>query len=603
MEKNTIWAIVLSVLVVILSFIFIPNFLGLKNTQTQETIVQTEEQTNTENSQNTVNNQTIIENQTENEQTEEELALEQTRVEEKIIVNTKKAQIVLTNKGADIINYTLDPETHKDYKTGKGIELSDNISDINRTCSLSFGEASNSIVNDLFDVKKIDDYTYLFTRNIIYGGKKFTLGKKYTFTDDEYMFKLDILIHEDSAQGLNYNGVAYTLRTSPQIGPYFNKKQNKYENRQFVAFNGKKAKKQILTDGVFKYYEKDIIWGGIAGKYFIELVIPTDSSILNKVAYSTKIEKDDYANAQAMFERKSFAASDVQDTYYLYFGPRNEKDIQIYNVKEKNKWNLNGLRLTESLQSSGWLSWLETILKFCLEKLHIVFKNWGVCIILLTIILKLLLFPLSKKQSLGSLKMQALQPQVQAIQKKYAGDQQKMQAEMSKLYKEANYNPASGCLPLIFQFLILFAMYNLFNNYFEFRGASFIKGWIPDLSTGDSVFSFEKNIPIISGLLGNQIRLLPVIYVATQLLSGKITQNSGMSNGTNQKQMKFMTYGLPLIFFFVFYNAPAGLLLYWLTSNVLQIGQQLVINKIMKDKRANPEVVKVIPKKNGKKRK
>ena len=222
----------------------------------------------------------------------------------------------------------------------------------------------------------------------------------------------------------------------------------------------------------------------------------------------------------------------------------------------------------------------------------------------MTILLKLVMFPLSKKQSMGTLKMQELQPKMQAIQAKYKDDQQKMQMETQKLYQQAGYNPASGCLPMLFQFLILFAMYDLFNNYFEFRGAMFIPGWIPDLSTGDSVYTITKfSIP----LLGNQIRILPVIYVASQLLFGKITQNGGMTaaNGQNAATMKFMTYGMPIMFFFLFYNAPAGLILYWTISNFFQMGQQIIINKMMADKKAemagNKPQQKVVPPKSKRK--
>ena len=302
---------------------------------------------------------------------------------------------------------------------------------------------------------------------------------------------------------------------------------------------------------------------------------------MNASYYSSKVEINDYANAQAIVERRAFAESDVQDTYYFYFGPRNEKDLKVYNVAENNAWGFGGKRLTDSLQSSGWLSWLEIILKWCLEMIHKVVKNWGVAIIVMTILLKILLFPLSKKQSLGTLKMQQLQPKMKELQEKYKDNQQKLQAETAKLYQEAGYNPASGCLPMIFQFLLIFAMYNLFNNYFEFRGASFIKGWIPDLSAGDSVYTFKFNIPF----LGNQLRILPIIYVASQLLFGKITNNAAAA-GQSAGMMKFMTYGMPLMFFFLFYNAPSGLLLYWTVSNIFQMGQQIVINKIMAEKKA-----------------
>lgn len=502
--------------------------------------------------------------------------------EETFTVLTDKVEVILTNRGGDIISYKL--LEHLDKDTGTGVQISDNVSEFNRTCALALGVAENSIVDELFEVEKIDDYTYFFKRNFNYNGKKFSLGKRYTFMPGEYVFKLDIFIHTDDKNGLDFDGASYTLRTSPQIGPHFNPKQNRYENRQYLAFNGSKTKKVILGSGQFKRYDKDFIWSGIAGKYFLELVIPSAADTISAGFYSSRLEVNDYANAQAMVERRAFTGSDIQDSYFMYFGPRNEKELKRYNVSEKNGWKISGYRLNQALQTYDWLKWLETILKFIMEMLYKVVHNWGVAIIIMTILLKIAMFPLSKKQSLGTLKMQELQPKMQAIQAKYKDEPQKMQMETQKLYQQAGYNPASGCLPMLFQFLILFAMYDLFNNYFEFRGAMFIPKWIPDLSSGDTVYTLGFNIP----LLGNQIRILPVVYLASQLLFGKITQNGGMTagNGQNGSSMKFMTYGMPIIFFFLFYNAPAGLILYWTISNFFQMGQQILINKMMAEKKA-----------------
>lgn len=517
----------------------------------------------------------------------DEVATEQIETVSKITeatftVLTDKAEVILTNRGGDIISYKL--LEHLDKDTGTGVQISDNVSEFNRTCALALGVAENSIVDELFEVEKIDNYTYFFKRNFNYNGKKFSLGKRYTFMPGEYVFKLDIFIHTDDKNGLDFDGASYTLRTSPQIGPHFNPKQNRYENRQYLAFNGSKTKKVILGSGQFKRYDKDFIWSGIAGKYFLELVIPSAADTISAGFYSSRLEVNDYANAQAMVERRAFTGSDIQDSYFMYFGPRNEKELKRYNVSEKNGWKISGYRLNQALQTYDWLKWLETILKFIMEMLYKVVHNWGVAIIIMTILLKIAMFPLSKKQSLGTLKMQELQPKMQAIQAKYKDEPQKMQMETQKLYQQAGYNPASGCLPMLFQFLILFAMYDLFNNYFEFRGAMFIPKWIPDLSSGDTVYTLGFNIP----LLGNQIRILPVVYLASQLLFGKITQNGGMTagNGQNGSSMKFMTYGMPIIFFFLFYNAPAGLILYWTISNFFQMGQQILINKMMAEKKA-----------------
>ena len=617
MDKNTVWAIVLSTLVIVGSYFLLPKVFG---TKTVDTTAQAQVEVTAENTgENGQTNQAEVladtmfdeESQALIAQAEETDEEEAPVFEEKITINTGVAEVVFTTKGGDIISYKL--LGHNDKETNDFVQLSDNISETNRTCALAIGGAENQIINEIFNYEKIDAYTILFKKNLVIkdaGGNvhSYAIGKKYSFKPNEYMFKLDVMIHGKDAAGLNINGTSYTLRTSPQIGPRFNQKQNRYENRQFIAYNGKKAKKVMLSNNLVKKYDKDLIWGGIAGKYFMELVIPTDSFILASPTYSARVEKDDYANAQAFFERKGYSGTDISDSYYMYFGPRDEKHLKIYNSPDKNVWNFGGNadnKLTMALQSSGLFSWLEAILKWCLEMLHRVISNWGICIIVLTIILKILLFPISKKQSMSSIKMQELQPKLQAIQKKYANDTQKMQLETSKLYQEAGYNPAAGCLPMLFQFLIIIAMFNLFNNYFEFRGASFIPKWIPDLTEGDSVYTFKFNIPF----LGNQLRLLPIIYVGTQILSSWINQKANPAGGQNEKMMKFMMYGMPFMFFFIFYSAPAGLLLYWLTSNILQVFQQLIINKMMAKKReeagiAQPErVQKTLPPKAKKNKK
>ena len=585
MDKNTIWAIVLSTLVIIASYLLLPRFfpgLNMMGSGRQNVQNQTEQTESTEPQE--LDFSAMEENAAvfadADEAADETDADQPALVEEKYTIRTDKIEVVFTNKGGDIISYKL--LDHKDMDTNDFVQISDNINSKNRTCAIAFGGSDAKIVDEIFNTET-DGKSITFTKTMNVSGKKTTLRKVYTFMDGEYVFKLDILVHTADSNGLDFGGTAYTIRTSPQIGPHYDPKKNRYERREFIAYNGQKYKKIMLSNGQFKEYDKDFIWSGIAGKYFVELMIPSSPEKIRTAYYSSNVEVNNYANAQAFNERSAFTGSDISDTYYMYFGPRNDKDLKRYNVAENNGWNLGGKKITQALQTSGWLNWLEKILKFVLELLNKLIHNWGVSIIIMTIILKVIMFPISKKQSLSSLKMQELQPKMKALQDKYKNDQQKLQQETSKLYQQAGYNPASGCLPMLFQFLVLFAMYNLFNNYFEFRGAMFIPGWIPDLSTGDVVKTFNFNIPLI----GNQLRLLPVIYVATQLLSGKITQyGQTTAPGQSQATMKFMMYGMPLMFFFMFYNAPAGLLLYWLTSNVLQIFQQLIINKMMNEKRA-----------------
>lgn len=573
MNKNTIMAIVLSTIVVVGSIILQSRFMP-------KTPV---------NPENSVSENVVSDSAKENELENEEIkslgikSVDEVKEETKITVKTSKTEVVLTNKGGDIVSYKL--TDHIDVDTKDGVQMVDNVSDFNRACAVALdGKYNAKIVNDLFSFSQPDEKTYLFTKNFVVtdeDGKNhaFTFGKRYTFEDD-YMFKLEILFHsEDETE------FSYTLRTAPQIGPHFNPKLNRYENRQFISFNGNKAKRQIIgSKPEMKMYSKDYLWNGIGGKYFEELLIPENASSMDYSYYSNIVEVNDYANAQVISVRKPVKSTDVKDTYYMYFGPRNEKDLKIYNSSEKNVWNLTGLRLTESLNSNGWLGWLETILKWIMEVINKVVHNWGVSIIIMTILIKLAMFPMTRNQSMSTLKMQEIQPKVQAVQTKYKDNPQRMQQEMAKVYQEVGYNPMSGCLPMLVQFLILWSMYNLFNNYFEFRGSSFIPHWIEDLSSGDSLYVFKFNIPFF----GNHLRILPFIYLASQLLFGKITNMGGTAGaaGPSQAQMKMMMYGMPILFFVLFYNAPSGLLLYWTVSNIFQMVQQVIINKAMKSKKA-----------------
>ncbi len=588
MDKNTIWAIVLSSLVLFASF-FIQSKFFSKPQPAENTEVQSQTLQNTANTPSAVNavqeSDSVrlsaadsAEEPAEDEDADTEEALE----EREYVIETKTIKVRFTNRGGDIIGYEL--KDHSDG--GTPVQMAENISPTNRAFALAFGGAANAIVNDLFNAKIIDDRTIGFYKKFSVtdstGGRdSFTLVKQYTFDPEEYVFKLDITIDgAKNMSGLAFGNAAYTLRSSPQIGPYYNPKVDRYERRTFIFYTKEKVKKLNLSNGQVKVYDKGFSWAGIAGKYFVQQVVPLASSAIQSASYSTKNEVDNFQDAQLLLVRAPVSGSFAQDSYYVYMGPKVEKNLGIYNNAAENNWKLSNLKLDEAL-GSGWLSWLETFLKFLMEFFYKLIPNWGVSIILMTILLKVAMFPLTKKSSVSTLKMQELQPRIKEIQDKYKNNPEKMNAEMGKFYKEAGYNPLSGCLPLLIQFPLIFAMFNLFNNYFEFRGAMFIPGWIPDLSVGDSIYIFPPTIPLIGG---SALRLLPIIYVASQLLFTKITQTAS-ANAAGGNSMKLMMYGMPLFFFFMFYNAPAGLLLYWTVSNFLQLIQQMFINKMMHAKR------------------
>ena len=610
MDKNTIWALVLSGIVLFASIFIETNYILPKEQAKAEAQAATQQKTEQAAPETKADESSIVA-QPEISTSDATTKAEPVIPEATYTITTNKIKAVFTNKGGDIISYQL--LEHKDKQTGSGVEMVNNVTNTNRAFALSFGDASSAVLNETFNVKQIDDYTIGFYRDYIrkdeLGNEQtITLGKLYSFKPDDYAFKLTVTIDTGAeGKGLNINGTSYTLRSSPQIGPHFDTKKDRSDVRQYISYNGSKKTRKNFSD---KTYDKAYTWVGVAGKYFCELinpVVPTDMKL--DVTCSTK-SNTGYVDSQVLVTRTAFTQSKVDDTYYVYVGPRSEKELIKYNNKDKNAWGLFNAKYNEALQTSAFLSLIEVALKWSMEMINKLVHNWGVSIIILTIILKIILFPLSKKSAIGTLKMQQLQPQMTAIQEKYKDNQQKLSEETTKLYKESGYNPMSGCLPMILQMIILFALYNVFNNYFEFRGASFIPGWIDDLSVGDSIWSWEKQIPLITAFTQNNLRLLPIIYTVSQLFNGKITQygGAGATNAQSKMQMNLMMYGMPILFFFLFYNVSSGLLLYWTVSNFIQMGQQLVINKIMEKKRiemnmAQPEVNKNVLKFKGGKKK
>jgi YidC/Oxa1 family membrane protein insertase len=172
--------------------------------------------------------------------------------------------------------------------------------------------------------------------------------------------------------------------------------------------------------------------------------------------------------------------------------------------------------------------------------------------------------------------MQALNPKITAIREKYKDNSQRMNQEIAALYKKEKVNPLGGCLPILLQMPIFISFYGVLTKHFALRGQPFV-WWINDLSEPDSVLSFgDFTVPLLGW---NDLRLLPILFVGTQILSSKFMQSPQSTGSSN---MKLMSTLMPVFFFFILYNAPSGLLLYWIMTNVLTAGQQYVVNKYRK---------------------
>jgi YidC/Oxa1 family membrane protein insertase len=203
-----------------------------------------------------------------------------------------------------------------------------------------------------------------------------------------------------------------------------------------------------------------------------------------------------------------------------------------------------------------------------MKSLAKVIPNYGIVIIIFAILIKLLLYPLTHKSFENSMKMQKVQPYLSEIQKKYKSDPMKMQQEMSKVKKEHGVSTLGGCLPMLIQMPIFFALYPTLRYSIALRGASFF-GWLQDLSNPDPYYI----LPIIMGIF---------MFLQQRMMTSVQSQNTGNMDEKQEAMMqsqKMMAYILPVMMFFFFRNLPSGLVLYWTVFNILSIIQQHFINK------------------------
>ena len=237
--------------------------------------------------------------------------------------------------------------------------------------------------------------------------------------------------------------------------------------------------------------------------------------------------------------------------------------------KSMNLLNSLGHDLGKALN----FGFFNVIAKPCLwfmNKIHSVIPNYGIAIILLTVFTKVLLWPLGSKSYKSMSEMKRLQPLMTEIREKHKNDKQKMNQELMALYKTYKVNPMGGCLPMVLQIPVFFALYRMLYQAIELRHAPFFL-WINDLSAPDRLFNFGFSIPFMEPPYG--IPVLTIIMGATMLLQQKMSPPPG--DPTQAKMMMLM----PVVFTFIFINFSSGLVLYWLVNNILSISQQYYVQK------------------------
>lgn len=268
--------------------------------------------------------------------------------------------------------------------------------------------------------------------------------------------------------------------------------------------------------------------------------------------------------------------------FRFYAGPLDKNILAKVDETYTNPVTGYNPKYTETQSFHGWFAFISEpfakFLYFIMNMFHTLTGSWGLSIILLTVVLRIMMYPLNAWSIKSTLKLQEISPKLQKLQEKHKKDPKKGQMEMMAFYKEHKVNPFGGCLPLIIQMPFLFGMFDLLKSAFPLRGATFIPGWIDNLTAPDVIFSWSYPIPFI----GTSFHLLPILLGVVMFFQQKMAAAQNKKKGPltdQQKQQQKMGMMMTIVFTFLFYKFPSGLNIYWLSSMALQILQQWYMSK------------------------
>jgi len=374
-----------------------------------------------------------------------------------------------------------------------------------------------------------------------------SLKKEFAFAPDSYLVSVKITVENIGAEALENHD--FLITCGPDVG--INEGIRTYTKFEPVVFLNNQLKREKFGRGsqnpIVEYGQ--IGWVALQNKYFAKILIP------NETVKSAYIQKNEYGEHKIGLKVAISALEPAQKSEFsfdMYLGPK--KLEHLYQVgRETSKIVDYGL--------FGNLFHIVHILKF----FHRLTNNYGVAIILLTILINLVLLPLSLKSFASMKEMRKLQSEMERIRKEFKSDPQKMNREVIELYRRHKVNPAGGCLPMLLQLPIFIGLFMTLRSVIELRGAPFIL-WIKDLSLPDAL-PLPFGIPYI----GPTVNILPILMTAVTFLQQKVSGSAG----ANQSMM----FVFPIIMLFIFYNFPSGLVLYFVCGSLINILAQTWINR------------------------
>ena len=490
----------------------------------------------------------------------------QDSIERFINITSKKIRVRLSNKGGGSLkSYELLKYNRFDSLKVDMIDQS-----INNDVQISFQNPNGEFIEinnykfqtdqNLADIyiKEGEAYKIRYTLEI----DNEVLEKTLVFYDDQYHFDVIIKFSNPSKMILNRKYEFGWQNGLPPTEPNFS---DDYNYSQAYVYMGeeldgyqlsKPGKKELVT------YSGSADWLAVRTKYFITSLMHKNADVSEGIYFSGEgIQKEDYVQRLYNFGYNVQYQNNYNgDTLRVYIGPLDISELSKYHNE-----------LDQLVMNNGWYEhmfrFISLIILKMLQFFHSFIPNYGIVIIIFSILVKVILYPLTKKSYSSMKDMQKIQPLMAEIREKYKDEPQRMNSEMMKLYKEHGVNPVGGCLPMILQMPLLIALFIVFRSTIQLRGAMFIPGWITDLSQPDTLFMLPFSLP----MYGDQFNLLPILMALTMIFQSKMTMQD--------PKQKMMVYVMPIFMLVIFNRFPSGLNLYYTLFNLLTIIQQKYISK------------------------
>jgi len=479
-----------------------------------------------------------------------------------IKVETPLFQMILSEKGAAVTSAVL-----KDYREsiGKDSPLKELIHKEAKqgTVLLSLSGADSQgleqvVYNSDFTGSELDVNTQAgqirFQHRTPSG---LVLEKVYRFEPESYLVGLSVTVYNGGSQPYKGNLAIELQNTLAKgSGRYTFEGPSGLVGNKLEQVNIKKIKEQNSFSG-------QIGWVAIEDRYFMTSIIPAADT----TGQMRLFEGENTIKNQVVIDTGEILASqNKRFDFRIFMGPKSVSLLKTYDC---------------NLDRAVNFGWFDFLAKPCLWFMNFIYKfipNYGIAIILLTILSRGIFWPLAKKSYKSMGEMRRLQPLMQEIREKYKDDKSKINQETMALYRTYKVNPMGGCLPMIIQLPVFFALYRMLYSAIELRHAPFF-GWINDLSAPDRLFPFTtaEPIPLLGHVMNEPygIPVLTLVMGATMLIQQKMSPQAG--DPTQAKMMMLM----PVIFTFIFINFSSGLVLYWLVSNLFSIAQQYHTQKQM----------------------